>query len=165
MVVVVAWYLHAQAVAEAKLPPEERIRRNFEKAFDPSQSTLSRISNLQRSFKNAKEVPTARRREVIVGAIADSMNRTILDFSTLPQEKKADRAKELQEDAEKTLNYFHKLPLDKQEQAISLLVDTPTGRSAMDSTALTLANTLSPQDREMLAPTINTWKKMLEKKE
>ena len=41
-------YCAAEAAAEAKLPPEERIKRNFDNAFDPTQSTLGRLDQLRR---------------------------------------------------------------------------------------------------------------------
>ena len=74
-------YCAAEAAAEAKLPPEERIKRNFDNAFDPTQSTLGRLDQLRRSFRSAQKVPAERRNAVIIDAIAGSIDRMLQDFS------------------------------------------------------------------------------------
>lgn len=148
--------------AEAKLPPEERIKRNFDNAFDPTQSTLGRLDQLRRSFRSAQEVPAERRNAVIIDAIAGSIDRMLQDFSALPPEEKPDRARLLREDAEKTLAYFRRLPREQQRKALALLMSSEGGRASFDRAINTATNRLSPQDREQLGPTFKIWKEMLE---
>lgn len=152
----------AEAAAEAKLPPEERIKRNFDNAFDPTQSTLGRLDQLRRSFRSAQEVPAERRNAVIIDAIAGSIDRMLQDFSALPPEEKPDRARLLREDAEKTLAYFRRLPREQQRKALALLMSSEGGRASFDRAINTVTNRLSPQDREQLGPTFKIWKEMLE---
>lgn len=123
----VVWYCTAEAAAEAKLPPEERIKRNFDNAFDPTQSTLGRLDQLRRSFRNAQQVPAERRNAVIIDAIAGSIDRLLQDFAALPPEEKPERARLLREDAEKTLAYFRRLPREQQQKALALLMSSEGG--------------------------------------
>lgn len=153
----------AEAAEEAALPPEQRIKRNFDKAFDPDQSTLARLDNLRRSFNSARQIPADKRHAVMVEAMAGAVNRTLQEFAALPPEQKQERARLLREDAEKTLAYFRRMPREKQEKALALLMNDEGGRAAFDNAVNTAANVLSPQDRELLGPTFKTWKKMLEK--
>lgn len=159
----IIWHCAAEAAAEAELTPEQRIRRNFENAFDPDQSTLSRLDQLRRSFRNAQQVPPERRNAVIIDAIAGSIDRTLQEFAALPPEEKPDRARLLREDAEKTLAYFRRLPREKQQKALALLMSSEGGRASFDRAINTATNRLSPQDREQLGPTFKIWKEMLEK--
>lgn len=156
-------YCAAEAAAEAKLSPEERVKRNFETAFDPTESTLARLEQLRRSFRNAQQVPPERRNAVIIDAIAGSIDRTLREFAALPPEEKPERARLLHEDAEKTLAYFRRLPREKQQKALSLLMSSEGGRASFDRAVNTATNRLSPQDREQLGPTFKIWKEMLEK--
>ena len=146
---------------EPQLTPEQRIRLDFQKAFDPEESTLSRLKALRRSFKIAKDIPKSRRHEVIVESLAGSVIRTIDDFSRLPPEAKAARAKLLEEDAERTRKYFRKFPKSKQRQAVALLSRTPGGRAQFNR-AIDTVSELSPTDRQLLGPTFKIWKSMLE---
>ncbi|MBQ9338134.1 MAG: hypothetical protein IJS14_12650 [Lentisphaeria bacterium] len=146
---------------EPQLSPEERIARDFQKAFDPEESTLSRLRSLRRSFKTARGIPQSRRHEVIVESLAESVVRTIEDFSKLPPEAKAARAKLLEEDAERTRKYFRKFPKAKQRQAVALLSRTPGGRAQFNRAVDTVSG-LSPADRQLLGPTVKIWKSMLE---
>ena len=155
-------YCAAEAAAEAKLPPEERIKRNFDNAFDPTQSTLGRLDQLRRSFRSAQEVPAERRNAVIIDAIAGSIDRMLQEFAALPPEEKPDRARLLREDAEKTLAYFRRLPREQQRKALALLMSSEGGRASFDRAINTATNRLSPQDREQLGPTFKIWKEMLE---
>lgn len=154
----------AEAAREAALPPEQRIKRNFDRAFDPDQSMLARLESLKRSFSSAQQIPADKRHAAMVDAMAGAVNRTLQEFAALPPEQKRQRARQLQEDAAKTLAYFRKLPREKQEKALALLMSDEGGRAAFDDAVNTAANVLSPQDRELLGPTFKIWKKMLEKK-
>lgn len=156
-------YFAAEAAEEAALPPEQRIKRNFDKAFDPDQSMLARLDNLRRSFSSAQQIPADKRHAAMVDAMAGAVNRTLQEFAALPPEQKQERARLLREDAEKTLAYFRRMPREKQEKALALLMSDEGGRAAFDNAVNTATNVLSPQDRELLGLTFKTWKKMLEK--
>ena len=153
------WYFNFEP--EPELTPEQRIHRDFQKAFDPKESTLSRLASLRRSFRAARDIPKRRRHEVMVESLAGAVIRTIDDFSKLPPEAKAARAKLLEEDAERTRQYFLRFPKSKQREAVNLLSSTPGGRAQI-SRAIDTVSGLSPADRQLLGPTIRIWKSMLE---
>lgn len=50
----IAAYFCFRAPAEPPLPPEQQIRHDFRKAFDPEESTLDRLYSLRRSFKEVR---------------------------------------------------------------------------------------------------------------
>ena len=159
--ILIGAYCFFTAEPEPELSPEQRIRRDFQQAFDPEESTLSRLKSLRRSFKTARDIPERRRHEVIVESLAGSVTRAIEDFSKLPPEAKAARAKLLEEDAERTRKYFRKFPKSKQRAALALLSRTPGGRAQFNRAVDTVSG-LSPSDRRMLGPTVKIWKSMLE---
>lgn len=147
---------------DAGLPPEEKVRRNFQKAFDPKQSTLDRLTTLRRSFKAAKDIPPEKRHPIIVEALAESVNRTFTEFAKLPPEQKARRAEEMRLDAERTEKYFRRFSKKTQRKALSLLANTPGGRAQINRAIDTTSNVLSPEDRKLLGPAVKIWKSMLE---
>lgn len=161
VIALVGAYCYFFVEPEPELPPEQRIRRDFQKAFDPEESTLSRLRSLRRSFKTSKNIPANRRHEVIVESLAGAVVRTIDDFSRLPPGAKAARAKLLEEDAERTRKYFLKFPKAKQRQALSLLTGTPGGKAQFNRAVDTVSG-LSPADRQMLGPAVRIWKSILE---
>lgn len=149
---------------EAALPPEDRIKRNFSKSFNPEESTLTRIENIRRLFSNTQQIPKEKRQAVMVEALTDTINQTLQNFAALPPELKEDRAKLMMKDAEQTYAYFRRIPREKQEKAISILMNDKDSRAAFDNAINTAANVLSPKDRELLNPTFKTWKKILERR-
>lgn len=146
---------------EAGLPPEQKIHRNFRKAFDPNESTLDRLKSLRRSFKAAKNIPPEKRHPIIIEALAESVNDTFAEFAKLKPEQKAARAELMRKDAERTEKYFRSFSKSKQRKALALLADTPGGRAQLNRAIETTANVLSPEDRKLLGPTIKIWKNML----
>lgn len=154
-------YHYFSADPEAGLPPEQKIHRNFRKAFDPNESTLDRLKSLRRSFKAAKNIPPEKRHPVIIEALAESVNDTFTAFAKLNPEQKAARAELMRKDAERTEKYFRSFPKSKQRRALALLADTPGGRAQLNRAIETTANVLSPEDRKLLGPTIKIWKNML----
>ena len=86
-------YFAAEAAEEAALPPEQRIKRNFDKAFDPDQSMLARLDNLRRSFSSAQQIPADKSHAAMVDAMAGAVNRTLQEFAALPPEQKQERAR------------------------------------------------------------------------
>lgn len=156
------WFYGFRADQESDLPPEQRIRQNFRKAFNPEESTLERLASLRRSFKAARNIPPEKRHPVIVEALAESVNRTFSDFAGLKPEQKPERAEMLREDALRTLKYFRSFSREQQKKALSLLANTPGGRAQLHRAIDMTANELSPEDRKLLGPTIKIWKTMLE---
>ena len=155
-------YYRLTADPNAGLPPEEKIRRDFQKAFDPKQSTLDRLTTLRRSFKAARDIPPEKRHPIIVEALAESVNRTFTEFAKLPPEQKARRAEEMRLDAERTEKYFRRFSKKTQRKALSLLANTPGGRAQLNRAIDTTSNVLSPEDRKLLGPAVKIWKSMLE---
>ncbi|MCI5779246.1 MAG: hypothetical protein MR051_05470 [Lentisphaeria bacterium] len=147
---------------EPDLPPEQKIRRNFQRAFDPEESTLERLASLRRSFHSAQNIPPEKRNSVIIEALAESVNRTFTEFAQLPPDRKEEQAERMREDAERTLQYFRSFPREKQKMALAILADTPGGRAQIDQAIDTTTNKFSPEDRRLLGPTIKIWKSMLE---
>ena len=147
---------------EAPLPPEQRIKHDFQTAFDPTEPTLQRLYSLRQSFGSIRALPTDQRHKIMVEALAGAMNSTLADFAQLPPEQKPERAKLLKEDAERTFAYFRKLPKEKQRRAVGILMNTPEGRAQFNQAVNTTVNVLSPEDRALLGPTIKTWKNLLE---
>ena len=156
------WAFWALAEQPAPLPPEQQIRHDFRKAFDPEESTLDRLYSLRRSFKEVRGLPADRRHRIMVEALAGAMDSTLQDFAQLPQDQKQERAELLRKDAERTLAYFRKLPQEKQRKAVAVLMNTEEGRAKFNQAVNTTTNILSPGDRELLGPTIKIWKNMLE---
>ena len=158
----IAAYFCFRAPAEPPLPPEQQIRHDFRKAFDPEESTLDRLYSLRRSFKEVRGLPADRRHRIMVEALAGAMDSTLQDFAQLTQDQKQERAELLRKDAERTLAYFRKLPQEKQRKAVAVLMNTEEGRAKFNQAVNTTTNILSPGDRELLGPTIKIWKNMLE---
>ena len=155
-------YYRFTADPDAGLPPEEKIRRNFQKAFKTEDSTLDRLAALRRSFKAAGNIPPEKRHPIIVEALAESVNRTFSDFAKLKPEQKARRAEDMRLDAERTRKYFRSFSKKTQKKALDLLANTPGGRAQLNRAIDTTANVLSPEDRKLLGPTVKIWKSMLE---
>ena len=147
---------------EPDLPPEQKIRRNFRKAFNPEESTLERFESLRRTIRASRSIPAETRNQVIVETLAESVNRTFADFTKLPSAQKAERAQLLLEDAERTQRFFRGLPRDRQKKALAILADTPGGRAQVDRALNITTREMSPEDLRMLGPTIKIWKNMLE---
>ena len=155
-------YLRHGVDPDAGLAPEQRIRRDFQRSFDPKQSTLSRLSALRRNFKTLRGFPVEKRRAILVESLAEGVNRSLLDFTRLKPEQKPERAELLRKDAEKTLKFFRRFPKEKQRQALNMLANTPGGRAQLNRAIDTTTNDFSPEDRKLLGPTIKIWKSMLE---
>lgn len=162
LLLAIAAYFCFRSPAEPPLPPEQQIKHDFRKAFDPEESTLDRLYSLRRSFKEVRGLPADRRHRIMAEALAEAMDSTLQDFARLPQDQKQERAEQLREDAERTLAYFRKLPKDKQRKAVAALMNTEEGRAKFNQAVNTTTNILSPGDRELLGPTIKIWKNMLE---
>ena len=158
----VAGYCRFRRSAEPELPPEQKIRQNFRKAFNPEESTLERLASLRRSFKAARSIPPEKRHPIIVEALAESVNRTFSDFAGLDPARKSDRAEKMRKDAERTLKYFRSFSEEQQRKALSLLAGTPGGRAQLNMAIDTTTSGLSPEDRRLLGPAIKIWKTMLE---
>lgn len=77
----IAAYFCFRAPAEPPLPPEQQIRHDFRKAFDPEESTLDRLYSLRRSFKEVRGLPADRRHRIMVEALAGAMDSTLQDFA------------------------------------------------------------------------------------
>ncbi len=150
--------------ADAALPPEQRVVRNFDRAFDPEQSTIARLNSLRRTLDGVRDLPREKRQAVIIEAMSGAVNRTLTEFAGLPPERKPERARQLQQDAERTIDFFRRLPPEKRQRAIELLRSEESGRRNFDRAVDTILNTLSPTDREMLGPTLQIWKDMVEMK-
>ena len=155
-------YLRFGADPDAGLSPEQKIHRDFRRAFDPKQSTLQRLSSLQKSFNTMRNIPPERRHPVMVEALAESVNRSILDFTRLKPEEKPERAELLRKDAERTLKFFRRFPKEKQRKALAILSNTPGGRAQLNRAIDMSTNDFTPEDRKLLGPTIKIWKTMLE---
>ena len=147
---------------EPDLPPEQKIKRNFQRAFNPEETTLERLASLRRSFRSAQDIPPEKRNPVIIEALAESVNRTFSDFAKLPPDRKEEQAARMREDAERTLKYFRGVPRETQKKALAILAGTPGGRAQIDRAIDTTTNEFSPEDRRLLGPTIKIWKTMLE---
>lgn len=147
---------------EPEPPPEQKIRRDFRAAFDPQESTLARLAYLRLRFEGERNISREERHRLIVEELAGSVNRSFADFTRLPPDRKPEQAKRMREDAERTAKYFRSFPPEKRREALSLLADTPGGRAQVDRAIDITTNELSPEDRMMLGPAIETWKKMLE---
>ena len=136
----IAAYFCFRAPAEPPLPPEQQIRHDFRKAFDPEESTLDRLYSLRRSFKEVRGLPADRRHRIMVEALAGAMDSTLQDFAQLPQDQKQERAELLRKDAERTLAYFRKLPQEKQRKAVAVLMNTEEGRAKFNQAVNTTTN-------------------------
>ena len=156
------YFLFRPSPPEAPLSPEDQVRRDFRQAFDPTEPTLWRLNSLRKSFSTVRGLPKDRRHTLMVEALAGAMDGTLRDFAALPADQKAERARLLQQDAERTFAYFRTLPREKQRRAVGILMNTPEGRAQFNQAVNTATNVLSPADRELLGPTIKTWKTMLE---
>ena len=158
----VAGYFCFRGPSGPPLPPEEQVKHDFQKAFDPTESTLARLDSLRGSFKSIRGLPAERRQMLIIEATAEAIDRILLDFAALPSDQKPERARLIREDAERTCRYFRKMPVEKQRKAVALLMNSEAGRAKFNQAINTTTNVLSPQDRELLGPTLKIWKDMLE---
>ena len=144
------------------LPPDERFIRATVNSFDPTQSTLQRLSSVQKALKTLDKLPQERREAVIIEAMATGVNRNLENFRALPDSEKPARAKLLYEDALQTRARFRRLTPDERRRAKELLGSEAGGRAQLDRALNTVLNEMTSDERAMLNPVFNVWKKMLE---
>ena len=156
------WLLHGDP--EPDLPPEQKIKRHFSTALNPDESTVSRLNAIRKSMKSAGNIPPEKRHPAIIEALAETITQSMDDFTKLKPEQKQARAARLLADTEKTRKFYYNFSKEKRRKALSLLHNTPGGRTQVNRAIDISANKFSPEDRRLLGPVVKIWKSMLDDK-
>jgi len=149
---------------ERELSQEEQFLRNASLAFDPTQSTLRRFSMLYRAAGKLDGVPKARRRKLVLKAMADGTNGSIDAFRALPESEKPARAALLHKDALRTRDFYRSLPEKQRRRARELLRNDPEIRAEAARMVHTVVNRLNDSEKKMLSPVLRVWQTMLMEK-
>lgn len=106
------------------------------------------------------KMPEKKRQTLLVNSVLEFTEKTLLELSALPPEKKKERIELICKDAENTYAFYRKMPASKQ-QRVKEVMRTPEGQAMVKRVNNALMTTLSPEDRTAIGPAIQTWHKML----